>query len=315
MRALALVLAALSALAAGALAAQRAAEVTAPSPALSVDAGRPLFTLSGLRHGSRAERCVTVTNEGPGAALAAVLGRGEGGDLAPHLRAVVTRGCGAGTILFSGSLTDLAAARDPEPWPAGERRGYGIAIEVAGADDAVQGRRAVHEFAFAAEPADAPRSAPAQAPLSAPAEAPLSAPTPAREAVTEESREAPCTRLRFSRDRRRLIKHHRVDARVTARLILRIYGLTGQQRLVLVTGLRVGRKVLPGRRFGSVAYRVGAGAAVTSKRRPFRVRIAPGALKPGRNVVRVTVVPRGGRPVEARYVLTIAGAVGGCEIG
>ena len=112
-----------------------------------------------------------------------------------------------------------------------------------------------------------------------------------------------------------LIKRHRVDSRVSAKLILRIYGAPGRQRLVLVTGLRVGREVLPGRRFGSVAYRVGGGAAVTSRKRPFRVRIAPGALKPGRNVVRVTVVPHGGRPVRARYVLSIAGEGRTCEIG
>ncbi|HEX2084930.1 MAG TPA: hypothetical protein VHF89_04555, partial [Solirubrobacteraceae bacterium] len=98
--------------------------------------------------------------------------------------------------------------------------------------------------------------------------------------------------------------------------ILRIYGALGQQRLVLVTGLRVGRDVLMGRRWGSVSYRVGDGAAVTSRKRPFRVRIAPGALKPGRNVVRVRVVPKRGPAVEARYVLNIAaGPRSECEIG
>jgi hypothetical protein len=115
-----------------------------------------------------------------------------------------------------------------------------------------------------------------------------------------------------------LIKRHRVDAKVSAKLILRIYGAPGQQRLVLVTGLRVGRRVLIARKWGRVSYRVGAGAAVVSRKRPFRVRIAPGALIPGRNVVRVTVVPRAGRPVNAKYVLNIAAPQSGgttCVIG
>ena len=97
-----------------------------------------------------------------------------------------------------------------------------------------------------------------------------------------------------------------MSRRVRAKLILRIFGAVGQQRLVLVTGLRIaGDEILMDRRWGSVSYRVGSGATISSTKRPFRVRIAPGALQPGRNVVRVTTVPRRGKPVRARYVLRI----------
>lgn len=115
-----------------------------------------------------------------------------------------------------------------------------------------------------------------------------------------------------------LIKYHRISGRVRAKLILRVFGAPGRQRLVLVTGLRVGRtEVLMGRRWGRVTYRVSAGARVTSRTRPFRVRIAPGVLKPGRNVVRVTTVPKRGKAVRARYVLTIVarGEKTACTIG
>ena len=152
MRTLALTVLALAALAAGALAAERAlrAAPTVP-PRLTIDAGEPLFTLEGLRHGDRAERCVTVTNEGPGEVRGAVLARAQDGDLAGLLGVAVLRGCDGGTLLFSGRLADLDRATDPQAWPAGERRQYRIAVEVEGSDEEVQGRRAVHEFAFAAE--------------------------------------------------------------------------------------------------------------------------------------------------------------------
>jgi hypothetical protein len=319
MRTAALVVAAVASLAAAALAAARA--LTAPPatpPGLSIDASRPLFELTNLRHGDRAERCVGVTNEGPGPASGAVVGRVEAGDLAEHLAVTVTRGCAGGAVLFSGRLDELASVRDGE-WPAGERRRFGIAVEVAGLDAAVQGRRGVHAFGFAAEPA---AGAGPDGGADSDGAAPAVGGAPSAGGGAAEG--AACSSLSFvpvaGRKRRRpvLVKRHRVDARVTAKLILRIYGALGQQRLVLVTGLRVGRKVLPGRRWGRVSYRVGGGAAVTSRRRPFRVRIAPGALKPGRNVVHVTVVPRSGKPVRARYVLRIAAASGGgsgCEIG
>ena len=85
---------------------------------------------------------------------------------------------------------------------------------------------------------------------------------------------------------------------------------------MLVTGLRIGRDVVVmGQNWGKVAYRVGAGAAIVSTKRPYRVRIAPGVLKPGRNVVRVTTTPRRGRPVNAKYVLNIEGAASACVIG
>jgi hypothetical protein len=314
-----LVLAALAAVASGALAATRAGTEPAPSsPRLTIDAAGPLFEVAALRHRDRVERCVAVTNEGPGDARGFVLGRVESGDLAEHLAVAITRGCG-GTVLFSGRLADLATVADGE-WPAGERRRLGIAVEVAGSDAEVQGRRAVHEFGFAVEAA--PRAEPPAPGGGGARDGGVLAGASGAAASEEGATPAPtCSRLSFAptRGRRRpvLIKRHRVDARVTAKLILRIYGAAGQQRLVLVTGLRVGRKVLPGRRWGRVAYRIGDGAAVTSRRRPFRVRIAPGALRPGRNVVRVTVVPRHGRPVHARYVLTIdaARAADDCEIG
>ncbi|HEV2812730.1 MAG TPA: hypothetical protein VGW10_05695 [Solirubrobacteraceae bacterium] len=312
-----LTLAAVAALASGAFAAERALR-PAPEPraGLVTDAGRPLFSLAGLRHGDRAERCVTLTNEGPGDAHAHVLSRAEEGDLASLLRVAVTRGCDGGTLLFSGALDDLEATTDPQPWPAGAQRRYGIAVEVAGEDDEIQGRRAVQEFAFTSEiedPPPAPKPAPAPQP-----EGPAPAPAP-----TAQPSSRTCTTISFvaqgTKRRPVLIKRHRVDARVHAKLILRIYGAPGQQRLVLVTGLRIGRDdVLMGRRFGSVAYRVGEGAGVVSSRRPYRVRIAPGALKPGRNVVRVTVSPRRGRTVRARYVLNIASPAHGvtsCVIG
>ncbi|HEX8205471.1 MAG TPA: hypothetical protein VF587_05375 [Solirubrobacteraceae bacterium] len=309
MRSVALSLVAVLCLAAGALAAVRVAERTAPAPGLSTESAAPLFTLTNLRHGDRAERCVSVTNEG-GEARGFVVGRVQAGDLARHLGVVVRRGCGDGPIVFSGGLDDLVTVRD-EGWAAGARRRYGIAVEVVGSDAEVQGRRAVQEFGFGIE---------------AVAAAGEESRGGGEQGGSAEERGAQgsggCTQLRFVADGRRrprpvLIKRQRVDARVTAKLILRIYGAAGQQRLVLVTGLRVGRRVLPGRRFGKVAYGVGGGATVTSRKRPFRVRIAPGALKPGRNVVRVTVVPKGGRPVKARYVLKIAAPKGSteCEIG
>ena len=299
MRNAALLLAAFAALGSAALAATRAATAPAPPPpGLTLEAAGPLFTVKNLRHGDRVERCVTVTNEGPGVARGFVLGRVERGDLARHLAVTVTRGC-AGAVLFSGRLADLDALADGE-WPAGERRRVGIAVEVTGSDAQVQGRSAVQEFGFGVQAAQGDAAVESGAAASA---------------------QPVCARLRFAavRGRRRpvLIKRHRVDARVHAKLILRIYGAPGAQRLVLVTGLRVGRRVLPGRRWGRVAYRIGAGATVTSRRRPFRVRIAPGALRPGRNVVRVTVAPKRGRAVQARYVLTIAASPGlqECEIG
>ena len=314
MRTLTLTLLALAALAAGALAAERALR-TAPVPraGITADAAGALFDLRNLRHGDRAERCVTVTNEGGEEARITVSGTSEAGDLAEHLRLSVTRGCDGGTLLFSGRLDEFREARDPSAAPAGERRRFGLAVEVAGEDDEVQGRRAVHAFAFAAEGTGS------GVPLA----------SSAVRAETQEQAAAPstspvCRTISFAQTgghRRRpvLIKRHRVDRRVSAKLILRIYGAPGQQRLVLVTGLRVGRRVLPGRDYGRVAYRIGDGASVTSRVRPFRVRIAPGVLKPGRNVVHVTVTPKRGRAVRARYVLNIAAAQSGttttCEIG
>jgi hypothetical protein len=317
MRTLALTLLALVAAAGGALGAERALRTSAPPPpALSLDAGDPLFTLEGLRHGDRAERCVAVTNEGPGAAAAVVSGRREDGDLAPLLRAAVTRGCGeGGTLLYSGPLSDLSAP-DPAPWPPGEVRRYGIAVEVTGADAEVQGRRAVHELAFAATAAEDSGPAAAEAPGSAEAPAPAASREGRGPGAAEASASAACRTVSLGRHSRRvLVKRHRVGARVHAKLIVRVYGLPGRERLVLVTGLRIGRRVLPGRRFGRVAYRVDRGAALTSRRRPFRIRVAPGALRPGRNVVRVTVVPRGGRPVRARYILTLRRTRTGCIVG
>ena len=304
MRTAALILAAVAALGSGAAAATRTAEQHgATAPRLTTDAGRPLFELRNLRHGDRAERCLTLTSGD--AARGYVLGRVDAGDLAAHLGLTVTRGCGTGVVLFSGSLADFAAVADGD-WAEGERRRIGIAVEVVGSDGAVQGRVARATFGAGAEARGA--------------EAPPGEPGATEHAGAAASGSAPgCSRLSFARAGRRarpvLIKRHRVDARVTAKLILRIYGAAGRQRLVLVTGLRVGRRVLPGRRWGRVAYRVGGGAAVVSRRRPFRVRIAPGALRPGRNVVRVTVVPKRGRAVQARYVLRIAAAAKGCEIG
>ena len=155
MWALALTLVALAALAAAAVAAERVARrATPPAPGLSIADGRPLFALHDLRHGDTAERCVTLTNESAGDVRAAVRGRGEDGDLAPHLAVAVSRGCSEGTLLFSGRMNELAAAQDPSPWPAGARRQYRIAVEVAGSYDQVQGRRAVQEFAFAADGED-----------------------------------------------------------------------------------------------------------------------------------------------------------------
>ena len=311
MRALALSLLALAALAAGALAAERSLRsAPTPAPGITADASGPLFDLRNLRHGDRAERCVTVTNEGGDGARIGVLGAREEGDLAEHLRLVVTRGCGNGTVLFSGRLSEFAETADPQTLARGEQRRFGLAVEVAGSDDEVQGRRALHAFRFGAE--------------AAAAEAAPAAPEASADEGEAASLATTCRTITFAaapgrRRRPVLIKRHRIDRRVTAKLILRIYGAPGQQRLVLVTGLRVGRRVLPGRDFGRVTYRVGDGAGVTSRTRPFRVRIAPGALKPGRNVVHVTVTPKRGRAVRARYVLTIAAARSGttttCEIG
>lgn len=282
MRRVALALAAVAALAGGSAAAGRALRATgAPPPGLSIAADRPLFSLAGLRHGDRAARCLTATSEGSGDAYAAIAGRVEHGDLARFLRVAVTRGCGGGTLLYAGPLTGLAAS-DPAPWRAGERRRFGFAVEVAGTDREVQGRRAVHAFVVTAR-AEAVRSA--------------------------------CRRVALARGRRRvLVKRRRIDARVHAKLFIGILGPAGGERLLIVTGLRVGRRVLPGRRWGAVRYRVNDGAAVTSRRRPFAIRVAPAVLRRGRNVVRVTIVPRGRAPVHARYVLTLGRAGGRCVL-
>ena len=313
MRLLALLLATAS-LASGAFAAERALR-SAPEPAapqLVGDAGAPLFTLEGLRGGDRAERRVVLTNAGPGAALASIAARAETGDLAPLLNVAITRGCDDPTLLWSGRLDALRATGDPEPWPAGEARRYGIAIEVAGSDDTVQGRRAVHEFAFGLARADEGAPPPAAPPAGGSAASAATATT----ACTTVTLAAPSARRRR---RPVLVKYHRIKGRIRAKLIVRIFGAPGQQRLVLMTGLRIGRhEVLMGRRWGRVTYRVGRGAAVTSRTRPFRVRIAPGVLRPGRNVVRVRTIPRRGRAVRARYVLKIVAAPGegtGCRIG
>jgi hypothetical protein len=309
------------ALGSSAFAAERALRAQGdPAPGLTIDAGQPIFDLAGLRHGDRADRCVTLTNEGPGEARSAVLGRAESGDLAPLLRVAITRGCDDDpTLLWSGRLDQLDTAPDPEPWPERTRRRYGIAVEVTGEDAEIQGRRAVHEFAFGAEASGAPAPSAPSAP--APSEPPRAA-----EPVEARAPSTTCTTIAFANTkggRRKhpvLIKYHRISGRIQAKLILRIYGAIGQQRLVLVTGLRIGRdEVLMGRRWGRVSYRVANGAAVTSRKRPFRVRIAPGVLKPGRNVVRVTTVPKRGKAVRARYVLNIEAAARGerteCRIG
>ena len=316
MRAPVLLVAAAS-LGSGALAAERAVratEVPTPPPALSIDAGRPLFSLSGLRHGDRAERCVTLANDGPGTARPALTGRAEEGDLAPSLAVAVTRDCGDPTVLWSGRLDALATVADPEPLAAGATRRYGIAVEVAGTDDEVEGRRAVHEFGFGAERAEEPGGG--VAPGDGTGAAVVGRADSARgcETISFGPRRAGRRRNRV------LVKYHRIRGRVLAKLIVRIYGAPGSQRLVLVTGLRIGRrKVLMGRRWGRVTYRVGRGARVTSRTRPYRVRIAPGVLRPGRNVVRVVTAPRRGKRVRARYVLRIVGAPAGegtaCRIG
>jgi hypothetical protein len=284
-------------------------DAPAPRPAIRIDAGRPLFALAGLRHGDRATRCVTLTNEGPGEARAAVAGRSEGGELQRFLRVAITRGCDGGTLLWSGRLDALGTAADPEAWPANGQRRYGIAIEVAGTDDEIQGLRATQEFAFTAEGDAPPPPAPELPREEARSEGPPAPPAaPACRTITF----APAGRKR----RPVLVKRHRVDARVHAKLILRIYGAPGQQRLVLVTGLRIGRDaVVMGSDWGSVSYRVRDGAAIVSRRRPYRVRIAPGVLQPGRNVIRVTTKPKRGAAVRAKYVLNIEGAASACVIG
>ncbi|HEX8086511.1 MAG TPA: hypothetical protein VF529_19645 [Solirubrobacteraceae bacterium] len=316
MKALAIVAAGAS-LTSAAFAADRALRATdTPAPGLTIDAGEPIFALEGLRHGDRAERCVTLRNEGPGDARATISGREEDGDLAPLLRASITRGCDDPTLLWSGTLDRFGTVADEEPWPQGAARRYGLAVEVAGEDDEIAGRHAVHEFAFAAETAEGRGGGETTAPPAVEERAPSASPPPP----------ATCTTISFAKTkggRRKhpvLIKYHRISGRVQAKLILRIYGAIGQQRLVLVTGLRIGRvQVLMGRRWGRVTYRVAAGAPVTSRTRPFRVRIAPGVLKPGRNVVRVATIRKRGKPVRARYVLNIAAAARGekveCRIG
>ena len=304
MRAVALSLGAAGALAAGAYGADRALDAApAPHAALSYDAARPVFILRNLRSGDRAKRCVTVTNDGPDAARVAVLGRTLDEGLARHLRLTVTRAaaCSArGDVVFDGPITSLRDGRfDPAVWARGDRRVFRLELAVVGDDAALQGTRATQELTFAAEPVrpdDAGDAAPAPAPA---------ATAPSTQAPAA-ARPRSCRRLRFKGRKRRavLVKWAPVKPRVRAKLILRLFGTVDRQHLVVTTGLRVRGKTLLLRGWARVTYRVGR-RAYRARVRPFRVRVLPGALKVGRNRVRIRIAPHNSRPVGASFRLTV----------
>ena len=113
---------------------------------------------------------------------------------------------------------------------------------------------------------------------------------------------ARCTTLRAPRGGK-LVRRQRVNARVSATLMLRTLAAN---RIVLTTGLRVRGKTLAVREWAIVAYRVNGGPAQRLGRRPFRLRSQVTALHTGRNVVEVSVRPRRGRTVTARFGLDVA---------
>ena len=263
------------------------------------DATGPLFVLEGLRHGDRAERCVTVTNEGaarPRASPCSASGRAA--TSLTTSRSWSRAAAPSGTLLFSGRLDDFAAPPTREPlaggasggssgspsrWPALTRRCRAAApCRVRGRGGGSAGRRArtSRRRARPCRTLALRRDAAAGGGAPGPDQAPPRQPADHGEADHPDLRRA---RAAAARAGDRAADRQAGPAR-------------------------------PG--FGRVGYRVGRGAAVVSRRRPFRVRIAPGALKPGRNVVRVVVVPqRAAAGAGAVRPAIAGGSEAACELG
>jgi hypothetical protein len=277
---------ALATSAAGARAALTAAP--APAPRLRVDARGALFALAGLRVGSAAARCLTVTSDGPGPARVLLFGadRDDRG-LGRHLVLTVERGLrpageAAGSCdgfepdperapLYRGALAkypagEEAAIADPEPWMPGDEHAYRFAIALRAAhDDAIRALQLTQTFSFGA------RSAPVATTAASCGAAP---------------------------PRTRLVGVVRVSRRVVARLAVR---REHDDALALIAGLRVRGRTLRQAGWARVAYRVDGGAPVVARVRPFRARISAARLAGPASRVEVTVAPRRGRPVRARF--------------
>lgn len=298
----------LALLSAAAWAAGRAADAPIGDayPALTDDTSGPLFTLTAMRAGDVAARCLTLTNEGPGTARVRMFGADRiDEDLAASLRLSVVRGsrpidaraascegfvpdpttygyADAG-VIYRGALADYAptesgAIHDPGTWQAGDRHAYKLVVAVlAPDDDAARARRLTQSFAFAAEPA-------------------ASTAASACRAVA-----LPATR----RAHGRLIAEVAVARRVMARLVVRGYGRAGREHLVMTTGLRVRGRALVIPRWAAIAYELNGRPLAVTGERPFRARARAAALRTGPNVVRVTI-RRAGRDVrEARVVFPL----------
>ena len=262
-----------------------------PAPRLKHDGAR-LFDLRGLRQGDRAERCLRFVNDGEHPVAVGVFGTGRDAGLAKDLRLDLRRGCDGGELLWSGSMRSFPeeerAVADPLPVAAGEERGYGLAVEVVG------------------EPA--PRAALTQ--------------TFAVGAVTAADQRAEsvaCTTLKLGAGAKRgtLTKRARLRGRIDAKLIVQVLGRGADQRLILVTGLRVGKRVLAGGSWARVTYAIDGRRVATPRRRPFKAKTLPGDLAPGTRTITARVTPNRGRPIRVGFVLKITAdaATKTCTVG
>jgi hypothetical protein len=270
-----------------------------PAARLALDAPSPLFgahNATDLRPGERRSACVSVVNRGDGDGRAVLLIARREGALARHLALSVTRGCEPpGASLFAGRLAEFPAGGldAGATWRPGERRELGLALVLAD-DPAAAGQSASWDWRLAVTGATVTPGAPSPA------------------------RAASCSAVRLPGGRRTLVRRVRVAPRVSAVLVVRLLGSRGRERLVLTTGLRVRGKTLDLRGWADVRYDVN-GRGHAGRRRPFRVRVAAGAIRPGTNRIVVAVRPRGGTPRRATFVLRARAAQTGprsvCEVG
>lgn len=297
--ALQLVVAPVVLLAAGASAAALPGAGGSAGARLTLGTSAPLFAGAGardLRPGDRVVSCVTVRNAGAAATAAALYAQGLEGALAPFLELTVTRGRTGGPgcagfvpdeTVFAGRLSEFPARLadavvDPAVLAPGEARGLRFALTLA--DDPAAAGRAVSwnwRLAVEARPAAASRA---------------------------------CSRLHAPARGERVIRSRRLSRRVRAVLVLRRFGPPGADRLVLTTGLRVrGRTLLvPG--WARVTYRVDGRVLRTARRRPFRVRVAPGVLHGGTNHVSVTVRPRRGDARTTSFAVRVGRVRDACVV-
>lgn len=272
-----------------------------PAPRLSLGTAAPLFAGAAardLRPGDRVRACVTVRNTGDAPAAAALLARDVEGGLAPFLALTVTRGRAPGEgcagfvpeePVFAGRLSEFPARIedalvDPAVLAPGEARGLRFVLELAD-DPAAAGREVSWSWRLAVEPR------PAQAASHA------------------------CARVRPPARRDVMLKTRRLSTRVRAVLILRGFGGPGADRLVLTTGLRVRGRTLLIPRWARVTYRVNGRALGVARRRPFRARVAPRALRTGTNRVSVTVQPRRGAPRTTSFAVRVGRERDACVVG